>query len=290
CFSISLPAPNPPILRCESRIEPNDVPVAILPLGVHYECPWAFRSRLEIVVGEPIQLRSLAPTESRGARLREIKETFTVALEKVGINVANEETQELIQKFAYIATLGTQRRYFDALKAMEQNLSPDLVSAWKSMAQRMQGKRVLRHQGVPLFPIRMPWFYALLTILLAVPVMAGALINFPPLVIAWLVGRRCARKKNVIALWRILAGVPVLVLWAGAWIIATIVHGEVWLLLAYFALSWIAVRGWYRLRKLAVAAWNGLFHPGLRAEALAIHQLVLRELEFSERSQTTHHS
>lgn len=267
----------------------NDVPVTILPLGIHYECPWAFRSRLEIVVGEPIQIRSLAPTESRGARLREIKETFTIALEEVGINVPDEETQELLQKFAYIATLGTQHGYFGALKAMERKLSPGLVSAWKSMEQRMQGKQVLRHQGVPLFPIRTPWPCALLTILLAVPVMAGALINFPPLAIAWLVGRLCADDTNVIALWRILAGVPALALWAGAWIIATLARGEVWVLLAYIALSCIAVCGWYRLKKLAVATWNGLFHPGLRAEALALHQLILRELDFPEKNQTTHH-
>jgi 1-acyl-sn-glycerol-3-phosphate acyltransferase len=267
----------------------NDVPVTVLPLGIHYECPWAFRSRVEIVVGEPIQLPSPAPTESRGARLRGIKETFTTALEDVGINVADEETQELTQKFAYIATLGTRHRYFDALKAMEKGLPPDAVSAWKSLEDTMQGKRVLRHQGVPLFPIRMPLAYALLTVLLAIPVISGALINFPPLVIAWLVARRCADDTNVIALWRILAGVPLLVLWAVVWIITAAVLGQAWVALSYLSLTWIAVLGWYRLKKLAVFAWNGLFHSGLREGALAIRDLILRQPAFSEPNPITPH-
>jgi 1-acyl-sn-glycerol-3-phosphate acyltransferase len=267
----------------------NDVPVTVLPLGIHYECPWAFRSRLEIMVGEPIRLSSLALTESRGVRLREIKGIFTTALEKVGINVADEETQGLTQKFAYIATLGTRHRYFDALKAMEQGLPADLVSDWNSMEERMRAKRVLRHQGIPLFPIRMAWAYAVLTALLAVPVMAGSLVNSPPLVIAWLVGRHCADDTNVIALWRILAGVPLLLLWAGAWIIAAAVLGQAWLALSYLAITWIAVLGWYRLKKLAVCAWNGLFHSDLRADALAIRDLILSQPAFSEQSPSTPH-
>jgi 1-acyl-sn-glycerol-3-phosphate acyltransferase len=268
----------------------NAVPVTILPLGIHYECPWAFRSRVEIVVGEPIRLASLAPTESRGAHLRGIKEAFTTALENVGINVRDEETQDLIQKFGYIATLGTSYRYFEGLKALERKLPSDIISEWKSMEGAMRGKHVLRHQGVPLFPIRMPWVYAILTCLLAIPVGVGAFINIPPLVIAWLVGRRCADDSNVIALWRILAGVPVLVLWAGAWMITAVALSEAWVALAYLVFTWIAVRGWYRLKKVAVAAWNGVFHPSLRAGALAIHLLILRALDLPERNPATSHS
>lgn len=261
----------------------NDVPVTVLPLGIHYECPWAFRSRVEIVVGEPITLPTHAPTESRGACLREIKGIFTTALEEVGINVPDEETQELVQRFAYIATLGTRHRYFDALKALEKRLPPEAVSAWESLEEKMRGKRVLRHQGVPLFPIRMPWAYAALAALLAVPVMAGALLNAPPLVIAWLVARCRADDTNVIALWRILSGVPLLVLWAGAWLIVAAALGEAWLAFSYLALTWIAVQGWYRFKKLAVCAWNGLLHPGLRADALAIRDIILRQPDFSEK-------
>jgi 1-acyl-sn-glycerol-3-phosphate acyltransferase len=264
----------------------NGIQVTILPLGIHYECPWAFRSRVEVVVGEPVRLASLPPAESRGARLRGIKEAFTTALENVGINVPDEETQDLTQKFGYIATLGTRHRYFEGLKSMERRLPSDIVSAWKSMEDSMRGRHVLRHQGVPLFPVRMPWFYAIMTLLLAIPVGVGAFINIPPLAVAWLAGRRRADDTNVIALWRILTGVPVLVLWAGACSITAAALGKAWLALAYFVCTWVAVRGWYRLKKLGVAAWNGVFHSDLQTGALLIHQGILNELDLRKRTPT----
>ena len=126
--------------------------------------------------------------------------------------------------------------------------------------------------------------YALLTALLAIPVSVGAFINLPPLLVAWLAGRRCADDTNVIALWRILAGVPMLVLWSGAWLIAAAVLGKAWVALAYLACTWVAVRGWYRLKKLGVAAWNGVFHSGLQTRALRIHQQILSELDLRQRT------
>ena len=130
----------------------------------------------------------------------------------------------------------------------------------------MQGRRVLRHQGVPLFPIRMPLAYAAITVLLVVPVLGGALLNAPPLLIAWMAARRFADDTNVIALWRILPGVPLLVLWAAAWMIVAAVLSNAWLALTYFGLTAIPVGGCYRPKKLGVAAWNGLFHAEMRTE------------------------
>src|SRR5574341_1221764 len=31
-------------------------PLSVVPVGIHYEWPWAFRSRVEVVVGEPIPM------------------------------------------------------------------------------------------------------------------------------------------------------------------------------------------------------------------------------------------
>ncbi len=254
-------------------------PLTVLPVGIHYECPWAFRSRIEIVIGKPISLGPEKDRESEHPRTREIHRRFTTALEEVGINVPDAETQELLGQFAYTATLGTDIGYFEALKAMEKELPPEIVTAWKTLENAMQGKRILRHQGVPLFPTRMPLLYATLAVVLAVPVLAGALLNWFPLAVAWYCGRKFPDGRNVIALWRILTGVPFFVLWVVIWIIASLVLCGSWVALVYIAITFIAVNGWYRLKKLAVASWNGLFYSGLRADALALHQQILNQLK-----------
>ncbi len=247
-------------------------PLSAVALGIHYECPWAFRSRVEVVMGPPLRLEP-------GQRFGEVKARFSRALEEVGCNFADEASQDLGQKFAYLATLGTAQGYFAALKAFEGGLPAEAVAAWEALERKAVGRRLWRHQGVPLFPLRRPWAYLLLTFLGGLPVLAGALLNLPPLAAGWWAGKRFPDDANVIALWRILVGAPLLMLWAGGWVLLAAALGSGGLLWAYLALTWIGVRGWYRLKKLAVVAWNGTFHRDLRAEALAVHQLVLAALK-----------
>jgi 1-acyl-sn-glycerol-3-phosphate acyltransferase len=253
-------------------------PLTVLPLGIHYECPWAFRSRVEVVVGEAIHLEASELPASRGARLRDLKERFTTALEAVGSSAPDARTFDLAQKLAYIATLGTGLRYFEALKSMEQSLPAKAVQAWKRREIVTWDKLVLRHQGVPLFPMGPAWVYALLALLLAVPVLGGARLNLPPLAVGYFSARRFADDTNVIAQWRILTGVPCFVLWAVACVLTAALLGHGWMALGYLGLTWIAVRGWYRLKKLTVAASNGLLHSDLRDEALALRRTLLAEL------------
>ena len=269
------------------HLEPGR-PLTVLPLGIHYECPWAFRSRVEVVVGPPVDLAAVTEAAGRSARLQKIKQCFSEALEAVGVNVPDEEWQDLAQKFAYIATLGTNHSYFAALKAMEKRLPPDAVAAWRGLEAKARGRWLLRHQGVPLFPVRLPsWGYAIGALLLALPVTAGALANLPPLALAWWAGRRFPDDRNVIALWRIVTGVPMFMLWATACCVCAAAWGPWWLAPAYLVLTWLAVRGWYRLKKLTVVAWNGLFHGRLRPDALTVHRALLSALDCAPQEQPT---
>lgn len=256
----------------------DGLPLTVLPMGIHYERPWAFRSRVEVVIGPHIPLDQLAEIKSPGAQLLEMKRRFTTALESVGVNVPDENWQEMAQKFAYMATLGTKHSYFAALKAMEHQLPAEAVRAWEVFETETQGRMIMRHQGVPLFPLRYPWLYGLAALLLGCLVATGALLNVPPLAVAWWAGRKFPDDRNVIALWRILTGVPLLVIWSVLWLMAGMLFGPWWLPLLYFAMTFLAVRGWYRLKKLAVVAWNGLLFPDLRPNALALHRAVLDSL------------
>ncbi len=252
--------------------------LTVLPLGIHYERAWAFRSRVEIVIGPPVTIPSGKALASPGAGLLEIKHRFTAALESVGVNFPDPTTQELAQQLAYIATLGTDRSYFSALKQMEQQLPTKAVEAWQAFAQQANGAPLLRHQGVPLFPLRWPWAYALAALTLAVPVLLGAVMNALPLAVAWWAGCKFPDDLNVIALWRILTGVPILILWAVLWLVAGTVSGLWWLPLLYFSFTYLAVLGWYRLKKFCVVAWNGIVNSKLRGAALKIHHAVLDAL------------
>src|SRR5262245_37038199 len=60
------------------HLQSGGPPIQVIPLGIHYECPWAFRSRVEVVVGEPIS--TVLPTDaSKLACLKLLKRRFQSA-------------------------------------------------------------------------------------------------------------------------------------------------------------------------------------------------------------------
>ncbi len=253
------------------------IPLRIVPLGIHYECAWAFRSTVEVMVGEPIAADFAAGTNPM-ARLRELKRRINTALESVGANFPSAETQEDAQRVAYAATLGTPHSYFAALKPFEAGIPEPLLAGWRELTPLLSARRVLRHQGVPLFPAG-PWMFYLLLLLGFGPiVLAGALVNAPPLFLGWLAARKFADDRNVIALWRILVGLPVAAIWLGVVSITlAFLSGWAWSLV-YLLLTIAALKSLCRARKLGIAVWNGLAHRDLAPQAHEFHKAILQSL------------
>ncbi len=251
------------------------VPLRIVPLGIHYERAWAFRSRVEVVVGEPIS-RELPADLSELGRLKEMRRRMTTALESVGANFPSAAAQANAERFAYAATLGTSRNYFDALKPLEVGVPEPLRARWQELESKLVANRMPLHQGVPLFPVG-PWLrYALLLLALGPVVLAGAALNLPPLVAGWLAARKFADDRNVIALWRIMVGLPLFLIWFSV-IAILLAFGAGWIWsLGYVLLSLAALKSLYRTKKLAVAVWNGLAHPSLARPAHEFHRSLLR--------------
>ncbi|MEO5712438.1 MAG: 1-acyl-sn-glycerol-3-phosphate acyltransferase [Luteolibacter sp.] len=250
------------------------VPLRIIPLGIHYERAWAFRSKVEVVVGEEI------PTDLPGGssdlgKLKEIKRRMNVALEAVGVNFPTAEVQETACRLAYAATLGTGRSYFTSLKAMENGVPRPLLDRWQVLSTEFALRPTLRHQGVPLFPGKAWGIYAFALLVLGPLVLAGALVNFPPLLLGWLAARKFADGPNVIALWRILIGLPVFVVWAVLMIVVLACSVGIGWLIAYVVLTTCALESIYRTKKVAVSVWNGLAHRSLVSLAWEFHQLLL---------------
>ena len=251
------------------------VPLRLVPIGIHYERAWAFRSKVEIEIGEPIDT-AFADGATPLRRLGELKRRCACALEGVGANFKSGPVQEEAEMLAYAATLGTARSYFAALKFMEAGVPEVLQERWRDLAPEIAGRRVWRHQGVPLFPTHSILLYALLLAVLSPVAIAGALVNLPPLLAGGLGARILADDRNVIALWRILVGLPVLAVWSVA-LTATLIATAGWpWALGYVVLSVAALKSWYRAKKLAVATGNGLRHADLGARVRAFHRHLLQ--------------
>ncbi|MEO5913414.1 MAG: 1-acyl-sn-glycerol-3-phosphate acyltransferase [Luteolibacter sp.] len=253
------------------------VPLTIIPLGIHYERAWVFRSKVEVVVGDSISSMFSDGLSDLG-KLKEMKRRMNVALEAVGVNFPSAEDQEAACRLAYAATLGTRRSYFESLKVMENGVPELLSDRWTELSAEFASRPTLRHQGVPLFPGRAWGIYAFSLLVLGPLVLAGALVNFPPLLLGWLASRKLADDLNVIALWRILVGLPVFVIWCLAMTVGLgCVAGIGWSA-GYIVLTIFAIQSLYRTKKVAVAVWNGLIHRSSIRHAWEFHRLLLEDL------------
>lgn len=251
--------------------------ITVVPLGIHYECPWGFRSNVEVAVGESISV-DLPASLSPVGRLKELKRRMRAGLESVGVNVESEARQETIQRLASIATLATPRSYFKTLKTLEASVPPKILDEWRKLEVEISISKLFTHQGVPLFPVGPVWLDACLLLLLGSLVMAAVLANLPPFFAAWWAGRTFPDDRNVISLWKILIGIPLFGLWVAVLaVVAAFVGGPMWFVL-YAVLTVTGLKLYRRVGKLTVAVHNGLRHPDLRHLVLALRELVLQEI------------
>lgn len=250
------------------------LPLTIVPIGIHYERAWAFRSRVEVEVGPPI-VTHLSPSPDPVQQLHELKRRFAAALEAVGANFQTDAEQAQAEMFACAATLGTPHSFAHVLKLLEPGVPAPLLALWRKLEADLAARTVWRHQGVPLFPRGSLLTYTLGLAGLAPIAASGAIVNLPPLLAAWIAARKFADDRNVIALWRILVGLPVLALWFPAvTTVLAISAGWSWAI-AYVLLTLAALQAWYRTRKLAVAVGNAIRHPNLAPRAQEFHEALL---------------
>ena len=153
-----------------------------------------------------------------------------------------------------------------------------LLERWQSLEPELGTRKLWYHQGVPLFPMGPLGLYALALAALAPLVLAGALLNLPPLVAGCWAGKRFPDGRNVISLWRILVGVPVFIVWALTVVAVALALGRWCSLAGYLLLTWLALKNYYRVKKLAVAVHNGCRHADVRPTLLAFREMVLQEI------------
>ena len=133
------------------------VPLRIVPLGIHYEGAWAFRSKVEVAVGESVSTELPAGLSELG-RLKELKRRVTTALESVGTNFTSDEAQQNAERVAYAAlrrglrALGerlVQRGalaepmdiFFAHQEQAERAMTADTREAWKEFAAQVREQK-----------------------------------------------------------------------------------------------------------------------------------------------------
>ena len=176
------------------------------------------------------------------------------------------------------ATLATQRSWFRSFKAWENGVPEDIVRAEHDLALRADGMRVWRHQDVPLFPLGSTAVPAAALVLFLPWIAVAALLNLPPLLAAGWAGRKFPDGPNVVALWRILVGVPLFLVWTLALVLASIVSGHAIAIVALVGIDGIALLLWRRTHRLAVAVHNAVFARELRPAAMAFRETILARL------------
>jgi 1-acyl-sn-glycerol-3-phosphate acyltransferase len=252
-------------------------PLQVVPVGIHYECAWSFRAKVEVVIGGPVNI-ALPNGMAPHAQLKELKRRFETELEKVGVNVSSSDYQEKIQGVAYVSTLATPRSYFATLKALEAEIPMPILEAGSALETELQSKRLLLHQGIPLAPMGSVWIYVFALLLLAPIVLGAIVLNLPPFLAGWLAGEKFPDDLNVISLWKILVGIPVFLLWICIVSLLCLWNGELIGLLGYAVLTWLGLILYYRAKKLAVAVHNGLRYPRLRTAMFRFRETVLQNL------------
>jgi 1-acyl-sn-glycerol-3-phosphate acyltransferase len=255
--------------------------IAVVPLGLHYERAWAFRSRVEVLVGNLVSTELDSEASSR-ARLGTLRRRISEALEEVGANFSSEELQEQGEAAAYASTLGTGQSYAGTLKRFDRHFPGSLGDQWKALQQSGKWSSLWLHQGLPLFPLSrfLTPLYALWFAVAAPVVLLGGLLNAPPLLASFLAGKFCADERNVISLWRVLIGIPAALIWFLFVVSLTVMLGQWGVFFAYLAASGLGFLSYYRVKKLAVTIHNGLRFPECRDDALLFHRSVLASLSY----------
>ncbi|MDD5056743.1 MAG: 1-acyl-sn-glycerol-3-phosphate acyltransferase [Sideroxydans sp.] len=247
-----------------------DQPLRVVPLGIHYERAWAWQSDVEVVVGEAIS--TVFPSNMTPAQqVNLLHERIVHALERLAVQADSADQFAARESIAYAATLGSQRSYFAALKALEHGMPQVECMTAKlreEIARTPGGSRLWRHQGVPLMPMNFAWAYPLLWLVLQPLVVFACVSNAPPLLCAWWAGKRFSDGRNTIALWRLLLGFPCLLLWAASLLVAALWLQLLPLWLAYVAVSVLGLKSVRRVEKLSITLHNWALAPALRQPLL----------------------
>lgn len=236
--------------------------VELIPLAITYDSPWTFRSSVEVVVGEGIPT-DFSATSEPDRRVDLMHGRIQEALERVGTNFASVEQHITAQRLARMLTLDTRRSYDKGLKSLERDVPSELARRWKQLSEASEGRNLLTYHDVPLFCNSSLVLDMMRIAILGPVVLTAGILNAPPLISGQQAGLRCADDRNVISLWRILVGVPALVVWAILLAALAIATGKFAWFALYAVVTWLGLLSYDHVKRDVVAVYNSVVHRAL---------------------------
>jgi 1-acyl-sn-glycerol-3-phosphate acyltransferase len=197
---------------------------AVVPLGIFYRAPEAFRSDIVVVVGQAIEIDGVSED-----RVDALMARITDALEQLGVNVDSAETLARVERTAAMRAGDDLSAYYAALKTGDAGADED----WRLI----ESAAVATERGVPVVSTRGVAWSAAWLVVQAPLVALAAVVNVVPLLAAGIAGAMLADARNTVALWRILVGAPVAVLWVVLWGIVAGATGRPALFVAYVLIT-----------------------------------------------------
>lgn len=226
--------------------------LSLVPLGLHYEEGWRFRSAAEIHIGPPVQL-----TKAAARNITELTETIRQNLAAVSENFADQEAQREGEAFASLL------RYHGVTQRSHLALCRMWAAQSVSQAQREEFLRIYRsegaarYQGVPLFGQGSTWLSLIQYGLLTPFVLLAGVLNVLPLAGGYAAAKKMADDRNVVALWRILVGTPLFVL-------QLVCYGLLCFLLVSPAVAGLLLMGYAAITAVGVGALDAWRRAGVR--------------------------
>ncbi|MFT9849241.1 1-acyl-sn-glycerol-3-phosphate acyltransferase [Aneurinibacillus sp. REN35] len=227
--------------------------LSIVPLGLHYEEGWRFRSAAEIHIGTPIRL-----TKASARNITKLTETIRESLADISENFADVEEQRIGEAFASLLRYhGVTRLSHLALCRMWAARKMSTAQS-EEFLQIHQSEVPARYQGVPLFGQYGTWSFALSYCLLTLLVLLFCILNGLPLVGGYVAAKKMADDTNVIALWRILVGTPLFLLQLVCYILLS-------LLLFSLPTAGLLMGVYAAITAAGIGAWDAWRRAGVRA-------------------------
>lgn len=180
----------------------------VVPVSVLYDRAWGFRSRAQVKLGSALELGDIM-RHPRSEQFDLVHRRICDALHELAHEFTSAEEQEACEVADNVREL---TEYSDTGTAPAKNNS-DVEASWKSLKEIAQDTGARRYNRVPLFHEGDAAGDILKVIGLGPFVAFMALVNAPILLGARLAGQKLAKAPNVISLYRLFAGLPLMFIW-----------------------------------------------------------------------------
>lgn len=227
----------------------------VIPVAVSYERAWGFRSRAEVRLGSPIDLADIF-LQSTSERFGMVQQRIEDGLHHVASEFETETAQEASEIAGNVRRAAGAGSHSASVKACAVKMTPELEERWQSLKRASEEAGAKRYNRVPLAPGGSTHTH-ILTLIGLGPFVAFILTaNAPVLTAARFLAARLADDRNVISLYRLLVGLPLMIIWGGLTLAAFVWLGHPWIWAVSLSLSLIGLGSYDTVKRSWAMLWN----------------------------------